>query len=446
MADKKVRYVTGSIRYEPNPPPEEKQKVFYISPMGRGEENVEEFWDRIKKEDAAEARHGELMAKLQARRLQAQKELQDAKAALRPEGEKGSKEGKDPNKKYDVNPETGAIDVVGEGEGEYTYKEALIVSSSRKGQRGEYEGAIALLKAAQDLGGDKDRPPSPKKGFDVDDDTAEIIPDPEHGQLTLSEAKAVSASKRKLLRGSDDTINPDRLELKLRDLKDEWKQTIVEMEGRLRQRLTSTDQENPFTLDDKGEITLNRSAKVSATDLLLWQLIKERRAPVLDERGNLIKVADTATWLEVQRHERKEKREDKKNDEIISFIADGRRQLPAILETLRGRSKETEESMKKGGWLGEGKSEVMTDHCPNPKCSEILSYTSIPCIVTCKCGTLAFFGTQAQFQIIQSQIGQPKGEAKPEESKAGGELRESGTASPASSGVTNAEQLKPLSD
>jgi hypothetical protein len=126
--------------------------------------------------------------------------------------------------------------------------------------------------------------------------------------------------------------------------------------------------------------------------------------------------------------------------------------LPAAIEALRGRSKETDEAMRDGGWstksasLTEGKAQVKTSPCPNPNCQQTLSYTSIPAIVTCpKCGVLAFFGTPEQFQVIQSQIGQPKGESKPEETK-GGALRESGIKSPPSSDTTSEDTSKPASD
>jgi hypothetical protein len=442
MAEKKViKYVGGPIRYEPHPEEKEKQ-AFYLVPAKPGEEDTEDdatkFWSGVAKQDLAQARLDEVMSKMKIRKLQTQKELQDIEAALRGAGEKDTKEGKDPNKKYDVNPETGVIDIVEEGEGEYTYKEALLRSSSIKGTRGEYEGAIAVLKAARDLGevseGKKDET-APKKEWYVADD-GEINHDPENGELTLSEARAVSASKQRVLRGSGDTMTPEKIELRMRDLKDEWNKTLTEMEGRLRQRLTPTDQENPFILDDKGEITLNKNAKVSMTEYLLYQLINERKAPVLDAQGNLLKVPDTGTYLEVQRFEREERRKDKRNDEVISFIQDGRKQIPAALEALRGRSKETEESMKEGGWsekspsLTQGKAEVKTGPCPNPNCDQILTYTTLPSFVTCpKCGVLAFFGTPAQMQEIKRQIGLPKEEPKTQETSQetkGDALRETG--------------------
>jgi hypothetical protein len=441
----KVKYIAGSIRYEPTPEEKEKQKVYYISPM-REEEDLEDLWKTIEKQDLTEARRAELKAKLETRRIQALKDLQDAQLALHSEGKKDTKEGKDPGKKYLVNLETGVIDVVGEGEGEYTYKDALLTSSSIKGKAGEYDKAVSLLKAARDLGEGKKEEAGPKKEWYVEDD-GEIVHDPENGTLTLSEARAVSASKQRLRRGGDDSLSPEKLELKLRDLKEEWNKTIMEMEGRLREKLTPRDEGSPFYLDEKGSIAFNNKAKVSATDLLLWQFIKERQGTTVhDEHGNLLKVPDTATYLELQRFEREEHRKDKRNEQITSFIEDGRKQLPAIIETLRGRSKESEESMREGGWLKGGGSEVKTSPCPNPQCSQPLSYTTIPSIVTCpQCGALAFFGTPAQFQLIQNQIGKPKGESKPEETQ-GGDLRESETPSPPSSGAMNEAMPKQASD
>jgi len=457
MGEKKIiKYAGGPVRYNPNPEErggrgEYEGAIDLIKALSehKGEEETgEEMWGRFSKEDLARARMEEIMAKMRIRKLQNQKEEQDLQASLRPQGDKNTQEGKDLNKKYDVNLETGVITVTEPGEGEHTYRDALIVSSSIKGKRGEYEGAIDLIKAAQALGeGKKDEGgPRPKKEWDVEDD-GEIIHDPENGELTLSEARAVSASRRK--RVSDDTLSPDRLELRLRDLKDEWDRSITEMEGRLRQQIIPRDEGSPFTLDEKGNIDIKPSAKVSLSDFLILQLIRDRQHPptVLDEHGNLLKVPDTSTWLEVQRFEREERRKDRMNEQKIASIEDGRKLLPGILESLRGRSKETEQVLKESGWgaksLIEGKAEVKTSPCPNPKCTETLSYTSIPSIVVCKCGTIAFFGTQEQYRIIQSQMGIPKEETKPEEGK-GGELRE--TESPLSSDAMSEDTSRQASD
>lgn len=101
------------------------------------EQSISDMLDELVKDEVTTARKDELLAKIKTRRLQALKEAQDAESALR-EAKSGEvvstiKEREAPKKRYLVDPETGAINV-DEEEGEYTYKDALLVSASIKGK------------------------------------------------------------------------------------------------------------------------------------------------------------------------------------------------------------------------------------------------------------------------------------------------------------------------
>lgn len=148
------------------------------------EPSLEEMIEELGKSDIREKRKEELLAKLDERisRIRGTKEERAAEKVLNP-------------KRYLVDPGTGKIDVVDE-EGEYTYKDALLVSSSIRAKGGHYEDAVGLINAAKALTeGTKTSVEDKKKEFYVDDDGI-IHHDPENGELTLSEARAVSQSKR----------------------------------------------------------------------------------------------------------------------------------------------------------------------------------------------------------------------------------------------------------
>jgi len=141
--------------------------------------NLEEMLDELEKSDVQSARKDALLAKLKERG-----------AAVWKQGE--------PNpKRYTVDPETGKIDVDEEG-GEYTQKDAMMVSASIKGKSGQYDAAIALITAARALVSDNQPGAAEKpKEFYVDPETGVIIHDSENGEYTLSEARTISQSLQK---------------------------------------------------------------------------------------------------------------------------------------------------------------------------------------------------------------------------------------------------------
>ena len=159
----------------------------------RPEQSLEEMFTELEKADLREARKLELLNRLKARALKAEKERLDAQKALAP-----SDEGKiSSSKRYLVDPETGKIDVVDE-DGEYTYKDALLVSASIKGRAGHYDDALKLIeafKALVNVGSPKAE--ERKKEFYVEPETGVIVKDPENGEYTLAEARTISQSMRK---------------------------------------------------------------------------------------------------------------------------------------------------------------------------------------------------------------------------------------------------------
>jgi len=104
----------------------------------------------------------------------------------------------EPNpKRFTVDPETGRIEI-DEEEGQFTQKEAMMISASIRGKSGEYDAAIALITAAKELvAGNQPAMAERPKEFLVDPETGEITRDPENGEYTLSEARTISYSIQK---------------------------------------------------------------------------------------------------------------------------------------------------------------------------------------------------------------------------------------------------------
>ena len=135
---------------------------------------LDEVLDEAEKEEVLSARKDVLVSKLR------QKE-----AAIR-----------NP-KRFNVDPETGVINIDEEG-GQFTQGEAMMISASIKGKAGQYDAAIALINTAKELGSTNqpsvaERP----KEFLVDPETGAITRDPENGEYTLSEARTISYSIQK---------------------------------------------------------------------------------------------------------------------------------------------------------------------------------------------------------------------------------------------------------
>ena len=135
----------------------------------KAEPNLEELLEKTEKDEVLSARKDNIVAKLR-------------------------KQGEPNPKRYTVDPETGRIDIDEEG-GEYTQKDAMMVSASIKGKSGQYDAAIALITAAKEIVPDNQPNAAEKpKEFDVDPETGVIVKDTESGEYTLSEARTISQS------------------------------------------------------------------------------------------------------------------------------------------------------------------------------------------------------------------------------------------------------------
>lgn len=145
----------------------------------KGEPTIDEMLEELDRSDIRAARKQELLARIGERI-----------ATL--SGKKEEKSLSNNPKRYMVDPETGRIEVVEDGE--YTYKDALTVSASIKGKAGDYQGAINLIRAARELAADSIKPAEERKKEFYVDDQGVIRHDPENGELTLSEARATSQS------------------------------------------------------------------------------------------------------------------------------------------------------------------------------------------------------------------------------------------------------------
>lgn len=148
--------------------------------------SLEEMMEDLGKEDLRGAKIELLLSKIRERIDAAKK------------GEVAGGPSAQPNpKRYLVDPGTGRIDV-DEAEGEYTYKDALLVSASIKGKDGGYEGFLNLVKTIKELEkGSEVKTTEKPKEYLVDPETGIIEHDRDNGELTLSEARAISQSLQK---------------------------------------------------------------------------------------------------------------------------------------------------------------------------------------------------------------------------------------------------------
>jgi len=163
----------------------------------RPEQSLEEIFTELERADLREARKVELLNRLKTRALKAEAERVEAERALHTAGEVKTGVSLANPKRYLVDPETGKIDVADE-DGEYTYKDALLVSASIKGKTGHYDDALTLIEAAKKLiSAGSPKTEERKKEFYVEQETGVIVKDPENGEYTLAEARTISQSMRK---------------------------------------------------------------------------------------------------------------------------------------------------------------------------------------------------------------------------------------------------------
>ena len=238
-------------------------------------------------------------------------------------------------KRYLVDPGTGVISI-DEEEGDLSYRDAVLTSASIIGnlraQSGDSsDGAVQLFKEA--ISAIKENRVSTlqdtekKKEFYVDDDSGIIVQDPENGDLTLSEARAIAQS-RKRVSAPNDGITKEGLELLKRDMRDELKQAI--------ESLGKDNQDPPFIFDNEGKPMLNPKSKgMSLSDVLAYQFItkpQNQQGMYKDSDGHIMSLNDA---LDLKRFEREEDRKDKKLDSLQELVAEARKQMPLIGEGVK---------------------------------------------------------------------------------------------------------------
>jgi len=407
-----IKEIKPSDGIETQFPPLVRREGIVYYPLGEQkgqQEDLEKVIESVKKRQVLEAERKQLLSELKPE-------------GIKPEGMEGKSMERETNpKRYLVDPESGAISVDEEG-GEYTYKDALLVSASIKGKRGEYDSAIQLITALKELSkGSKpeegEREKKAKEWY-VDDDTGIIVHDPENGEMTLSEARTVSQSRqRALVPRTEEIMTPEKLELMKRDIRDETNKTVQEEMNKLHKVLAPKDEEQPFSLDSDGKIELNPKARLGVTEFMLYQLIKNQQQDRLykDNEGNVLPLPG---WLEVRKFDREQKRLDEKNAAITTLIEEGKKQLPKFGEALKNMatSKETAEAMKGGGWLGEGegkKEEPKQTPCAH--CHKNITYSALPSIIPCPhCGELNILGSSEQREQLMTQLGVVEGKQREE--------------------------------
>jgi hypothetical protein len=209
------------------------------------------------------------------RKLELAKKQRELENAMNPgRAEAKDRDNERAERKYMVDPKTGIIDVAEDGYGDYTRREALDRSMSILNgmvSRGEYDPALKLIEAARALVPVQTQPieaPKGKKEWYVDEETGVIHHDTENGDLTASEARMQSASVLRSLalraQPAPESMTPDRLELRLRDLKGEIDDKIDQIRpGGARSRQESVSPADAL----KQQIDLLKTAREMATEM-----------------------------------------------------------------------------------------------------------------------------------------------------------------------------------
>lgn len=244
--------------------------------------------------------------------------------------------GRRSSKRYLVDPSNGVISI-DEEEGDLSYRDAVLTSASiistLKAQSGDSsDGAVQIFREA--ISAIKENRASnlqdteKKKEFYVDDASGIIVQDPENGDLTLSEARAIAQS-RKRVPATNEGITKEGLELLKRDLRDEVKQAI--------ENIGKGNQEPAFTFDNDGKPVLNPNSKgMSIVDVMAYQFMTKSQNP----QGNLYKTAEGNILslddvLSLKRFDREEARKDRKVDSLQEMVAEARKQMPLIGEGIK---------------------------------------------------------------------------------------------------------------
>lgn len=327
-----------------------------------------------------------------------------------------------PARRFFVDPNTGVISVDLDDPDGLTYKDAVAVSASikeskRTEQSDEYGGAVNLIRAAREVApqpqGEQERP----RNWFVDR-AGRLQYDPENGEMTLSEARALSDSML-ATREPANVMTPEKIELmqlklqmendqkwqqRLQDLQEKWK------DGRERD---PRDREPPFLFGQDGSPVINPRAKLGISEIMGFMFLQNQQKssadPLFtDSGGNTMKLPQ---WLELKKWEKEEGRRDTMSTQIAGLIEEGRKQMPALaagLKTMASkRAEQPAEKLPPGEKRRELKGpqqELIKGFCQG--CGETVHMLSTPAVIQCKkCQHFNFFGTDEEMEAFRNTIG-----------------------------------------
>lgn len=352
--------------------------TLYREGDGKKELTIDEMLDELDKDEVRGARKEILLKKLRERGVLAEKT-----------GEASSQ----PNpKRYLVDPVSGAISI-DELEGEYSFKDAMLVSSSIKGKGGNYDEAIRLITLVKELqkeGQDSSKVAEKPKGYYVDPEQGIIVHDPENGELTLSEARTISQSVQKVLAG---VAAPPGFYIDGEGTKHEIQpgQPIVikKVEREPAKVLFFNPETQTLEEHDPGKpLVIKVQSSANTSPMLPFPAITRDGQPLMDNEGKPIYVdmEPQLKWLDFQG---KQKRDEERHDMLMGLGKTVRENFSDIVASIGMAAKEGKGSL--GAKTAAGpqmyrcsqcgidfaipEKEFTEVFCPNPQCGRV--YTKV---------------------------------------------------------------------
>jgi len=335
-------------------------------------------------------------------------------------------------KRYRVDPESGDMWPTDSEDG-LSYGDALLAASQIKAKGGKFSEAQELFNTFKSFYDTLNPPESnkgkeePERAWDVDDE-GRMYRDPEGGEYTYREAKAVSESRRKALvpKDSDDKLTAKDLELerqrqenRVKELKDEFydavNKTLEDYSSRIPQPKGLFDQ--IMDLVQRYQ-SLPEPIRKRFDALLGGGDSRDSSLLLRDSNGNPVSIED---WIKLERFRRSEDRADRRERTLNNFFEEGRKQLPSIVEGFKemfgGGGREsaftgtewenlgTEEPQQPAGEKQTAREagNLATVKCAG--CGQDFETSSNVRIAECDyCGTLNFRGSQQEFEWLKDQI------------------------------------------
>jgi len=334
-------------------------------------------------------------------------------------------------KRYRVDPESGDMWPTDSEDG-LSYGDALLAASQIKAKGGKFSEAQELFNTFKSFY-DTLNPPESNKGreepervWDVDDE-GRMYRDPEGGEYTYREAKAVSESRRKALvpKDSDDKLTAKDLELerqrqenRVKELKDEFyeavNKTLEDYSNKIPQPKGLFDQ--IMELVEKYQ-SLPEPIRERFDALLGGGDNRDSSLLLKDSNGNPVSIED---WIKLEKFRRSEDRADRREEALNSLFEEGRKQLPGIVEGFKEMFGGGKESAFTGTeWENFGTEEPQQPAGEKQTAQEARNLATVRCagcgqnfetsrnvrIAECdNCGTLNFRGNAQEFEWLREQI------------------------------------------